>query len=282
VGIELVLGQGIDHQPGTQATHAVIEVKDDFGARMDVGGESGCFEIGVTIVERIEAKQGIAANAEGLAGIIGQREPTHITFVAVFLGHDVGRVLLTDRAVIDAHHATGVAIAVVFVGATTIPGNRFKSGVELQGYANAGEIDQVGCKGDVGADAQAPRVGQGVGVAGLDVVPALAATGTGTYFDAVLAARSDDWMHGGDAVLQLGEPDTTPEWVGLEAHHGEHFLQVVVVGGRSPEVELRAGNNRLALIEVAQLAGGAIHNDAVVVVGEDEVGLADTTHRVSG
>ena len=80
----------------------------------------------------------------------------------------------------------------------------------------------------------------------------------------------------------MGETDTTPEWVGLEPHHGEHFLQVVVVGGRPPEIELRTGHNRLALIEVAQLAGGAINNDAIVVVGEDEVGLADTTHRVSG
>ena len=87
------------------------------------------------------------------------------------------------------------------MGTATIPANRFKGGVELQGNADAGQIDEIGCKHDVGADAQTAHVGQGVGVSGLDVVPALAAAGAGAYFDAVRAARSDDWLHGSDAVL---------------------------------------------------------------------------------
>ena len=129
--VELVGGKGVDHQPGAQATHAVVEVEDDFGAGMQVGGEFGRFQIGVAVMERIEAKQGIAPNSESLTGLVRQTEPAHIAFVAVFLGHDVGGVLVTDGAVIGAYHATGIAIAVVFVRTTTIPANRFKGGVEL-------------------------------------------------------------------------------------------------------------------------------------------------------
>lgn len=138
VVVELVGGQGVDHQPGAQPPHAVIEIEDDFGAGMELGGELGCFQIGIAVMERIKPKQGIAPNSERLAGVVSQTEPAHVAFVTVFLGHDVRRVLVTDGAVIGAYQATGIAVAVVFVGTTTIPTQRFKGGVELQGKPDAG------------------------------------------------------------------------------------------------------------------------------------------------
>ena len=57
---------------------------------------------------------------------------------------------------------------------------------------------------------------------------------------------------------------------------------MVVVCRGPPQVELGAGNNRLALVEFAQLAGGAINKYAVLIVGEDEVGLTDTTDGLGG
>lgn len=136
--VELVGGQGVDHQPGAQSPHAVIEIEDDFGAGMELGGKLGCFQIGIAVMERIKSKQGIAPNCERLAGVVSQTEPAHVAFVAVFLGHDVGGVLVTDGAVIGAYHATGIAVAVVFVRATAIPTQRFKGRVELQGKPDAG------------------------------------------------------------------------------------------------------------------------------------------------
>ena len=102
---------------------------------------------------------------------------------------------------IGAYHATGIAITVVFVGTTAIPAECFKGGIELQGKPDTGQIDQIRGEHDVGADAQATSVGQGIGMGGLDVVPALAARGTGAYFDAVLTCWGDNWLYGGDAVL---------------------------------------------------------------------------------
>ena len=105
---------------------------------MELGGELGCFQIGIAVMERVKSKPVIAPNSERLAGVVSQTEPAHVAFVAVFLRHDVGGVLVADGAVIGAYHATGIAITVVFVGTTAIPAECFKGGIELQGNADAG------------------------------------------------------------------------------------------------------------------------------------------------
>ena len=72
--------------------------------------------------------EGLGVDAQGQPGLVGEGDPAHVGMVAMFLGHDVGVVLLAHAAGVDADCRASLAVDVIFVRATAVPAKTVESG----------------------------------------------------------------------------------------------------------------------------------------------------------
>ena len=78
-------------------------------------------EILDAVVQRRAGKLWHAIYQQSVAGIICERHPADVGFVAVFLRADVGEILLGSGAVVFAHKSCCVAVDVIFVRSAAKP-----------------------------------------------------------------------------------------------------------------------------------------------------------------
>ena len=135
--LDSVLGQGIGSTAGaSQAALVQVQVQNGFLLGCQLICVIGFREIGAGEMAG-RTFQGLIGNDEEAGGWRGKGEPADIGFVAVFLGQDIGNVLIGDGTFIQADSRPAFAVPVIFMGPAAEPGEGFQGGRQCEGDSNA-------------------------------------------------------------------------------------------------------------------------------------------------
>ena len=165
-------------------------MENDLGPRLQVGRVLRGVEVLVREVQRVELERPVGRDLEAVAGLVGEPEPAHVGLVPVLLRHDVGHVLVGDRALVDVDRRAGLPVGVVVPRPAAVPGELLEVGAQAKLEADARQVAEVGRELNAADDLERPVLEERVRRSVADVVPAVP---TGERVDGLDGRRRPGW-----------------------------------------------------------------------------------------